>query len=137
MDNEIDAEPVLTLRPFNELINGHYVGKTFVKATKEETNAGEKLLALVMGKKAKPLTEDEKNLVIRKEERFKVKAGFFERLASYCKSADQVLTVLQVITPTHFVSHMKFGVSDTPEHRHSRLIVEAANILGVEARKAA
>ena len=137
VNNEVDAEPVVSLRPFNELVNGHYVGKQFVKATQEEQAAGEKLLAMVMGQKVKPLTEDERDLVIRKEDKTKIKGGFFERLASYCESSDEVLSILRVITPTHFVSHMKFGVSDTPEERQSRLIDEAADILGVQDIKAA
>lgn len=140
IDAEIDGSPVVRLRPFGELVDGHYEGegknKTFVEATAEEKAVGQKLLEFVSGTNSDPLTEDERAIAIRIEERIKVKEGFMQRLKGYCQTEDIVKGVLKVITPTHFVSHMKFGISDTPEHRQTRLKAEASEIVGkAEERK--
>jgi hypothetical protein len=136
-ENEIDANPIVSLRPFNELVNGHYEGegktRTFVEATEAEKAAGQKLLQFVLGQTADPLTDEEKDLVVRQEESIKVKANFLQRLKLYCENATQVKGILKVIQPVHYVSHMKFGISDTPEDRQHRLVAAAANVLGQAA----
>lgn len=134
IDAEIDGSPVVRLRPFGELVDGHYEGegknKTFVESTAEEKAIGQKLLEFVTGAASAPLTEDERAIAVRIEERIKVKEGFMQRLKGYCNSEDVVKCVLKVITPTHFVSHMKLGISDTPEQRQNRLKAIAAEIVG-------
>jgi hypothetical protein len=144
VEGEIDAAPVVTLRPFGELVNGHYEGegknKTFVEASDAEKAVGQKLLEFVTGTSAEPLTEDERNIAVRIVENIKVKEGFLQRLKGYCATKDVLRGVLKVITPVHFVSHMKLGVSDTPEQRQARLKLIAADLIGSEtvaAKKAA
>jgi hypothetical protein len=139
--NEIDAEPLVTLRPFGELVNGHYEGqgknRTFVEATATEKAVGQKLLEFVSGIGGDPLSDEERALVVQVQENVKVKEGFLARL----KTQDQVVAVLKVITPVHFVSHMKYGISDTPEQRQERLKEIADDLIGYaaeeELRKAA
>jgi len=142
--NEIDAEPLVTLRPFGELVNGHYEGqgknRTFVEATEVEKAIGQKLLQYVSGIESEPLTDEERALVVQVQENVKVKEGFLARLKVYCKTQEQVVAVLKVITPVHFVSHMKYGASDTPEQRQERLKEIADDLIGYaveEVRKAA
>jgi hypothetical protein len=131
VENEIDATPETSIRPFNELAVGHYEGKEFVAATEAEQTAAQKIMLFVTGEPSDPLTSDEMQLVIRKVDKVKVKDGFFERLKSYCETVEQLTGVLRVITPTNFVSHMKFAVSDTPEVRQERLVEAASRLLGV------
>ena len=134
---EIDAEPLVALRPFNELVNGHYEGegknKTFVEATEQEKATGQKLLQFAMGMPSEPLTEAEKDIALRYEDRIKVKEGFLQRLRGYCKSEAILRGVLRVITPVHFVSHMKYGISDTPEEKQRRLVGIATELVTGQA----
>lgn len=126
VSQEVDTNPQTMLRPFNELVNGHYEGKQFVEATEKEQAIAAKLLNFVMN----DLTEDERNTVVRKVENTKVKDGFLERLPGYVDSVSDVRNVLNVIQPVHFVSHIKFGVNDTPEEKVERLTHEAGRIIG-------
>ena len=87
VEKEVDTTPQTMLRPFNELVVGHYVEKEFVAATEQEQSVATKLLAFVMGQEAEPLTEEEKDLVILNKESVKVKGGFLSRLKGYCKTA--------------------------------------------------
>jgi hypothetical protein len=122
---EVDASPQTYLRPFNELVNGHYEGKVFVEATDTEKEIATKLLKFVM-----ELTEEERNAVIRQQENVKVKDGFLERLKGYVKTVEQAQAVLKVIQPVYFTSHIKFGVSDTPDEVVTRLTEECGRIIG-------
>jgi len=134
VENEIDVEPVTTLRPFDELVNGHYQGmgknRTFVEATEKEKAVGTKLLSFVLGQPAEPFTDDEREVAVVSKENIKPKPGFMQRICNYASSVDEIKAIFMVISPTHFVSHMKFAISDTPEQRQTRLIEEAARILG-------
>ena len=136
IDNEIDCSPVVSLRPFGELVDGHYEGegknRTFVEASAEEKAVGQKLLEFVTGTSTKPLSEEDRAIAVRIEERIKPKEGFLQRLKGYCSSLDILKGIFKVITPTHFVSHMKLGISDTPEHRQTRLKFIAADIIGTD-----
>lgn len=134
VEKEIDTTPVVTLRPFNELVNGHYEGegknRTFVDATDKEKTVGQKLLEFVTGTSAEPLTEEERDIVLVHEENVKAKTGFLQRLKGYCANVDVLKGVLKVVTPTHFISHMKLGISDTPEERQQRLKGIAVELIG-------
>jgi hypothetical protein len=135
-DNEIDCTPLTTLRPFNELVLGHYEGKDFVPATPQEEAVATKLLQFVQGVKAVPLTDAERDLVLVHQDQMKVKPGFFDRVRGYCKTVDELRGVFGVITPVHFLSHAKFAVSDNPQERHDRLVEAVGTFLG-EAEEAA
>jgi hypothetical protein len=133
VQNEVDCKPETSIRPLSELVEGHYENKEWIEATPEEQEAGRKLLAFVLGQPGETLTEAEMELVIRHIEKCKVKAGFLERVKCYCQTVEQVKAILHVICPVHFVSHCKFAVSDTPEERQARLVLEANRILGTAA----
>jgi hypothetical protein len=128
VDAEIDASNSVSLRPFNEMVVGRYVGKEFVEASDAEKVAAEKVMNLVMGNAAEPLTKEERLLVTVVKESIKIKDGFLQRLKLYCKDETEVKLVLKVISPVHFVSHIKVGVNDTPEERVNRLIGYATEI---------
>lgn len=138
-DTEIDCTPLTTLRPFNELVLGHYEGKDFVPATEAEEAVAKKLLTFVQGSKATPLTDAERDLVLVHQDQMKVKPGFFDRVKSYCKSAAELKGVFEVITPTHFLSHAKFAVADNPQERQDRLVELFGDFMGEadELREAA
>ena len=128
IDGEIDARPIVMLRSFSELVEGHYESKTFVEASDKEKEIGEKLLQFVLDNSSTPLTEDERAIAVRQQDKIKVKDGFLQRLRQYCSSLDEVNAVLKVITPVHYVSHVKVGKSDTPEQLNQRLATEAYNL---------
>lgn len=129
-DTEIDCTPLTTLRPFNELVLGHYEGKDFVPATEAEEAVAKKLLTFVQGSKAVPLTDEERDLVLVHQDQMKVKPGFFDRVKGYCKTVEELKEVFGVITPVHFLSHAKFAVADTPQERQDRLVEAVGNFLG-------
>lgn len=129
-DNEIDGRPVVMLRPFSELVNGHYEDKSFVESTQQEKDIGEKLLRFVFGEKPDPLTDQEKDLAVFQQENIKVKDGFLQRLRLYCDTLDQLKGVLRVISPVHYVSHIKVGISDTPERLNERLAAKSSEFFG-------
>lgn len=129
-EKEMDCTPRTTLRPFNELALGHYVNKQFVEATEVEKKVAEKLVNFVTGEKADFLTPEELEVALERVDSIKVKDGFLERLKNYCKDAKEVKAVFKIIAPVHFVSHMKFGISDTPEEKYNRLVDEMKKILG-------
>lgn len=129
VEAEIDTTPRTALRPFNELSIGHYVDKQFVPATDEEKLIAEKLIGFVMGRKVEPLTEREREIVVVKEDRIKVKDGFLARIKLYCVSLAEVKAVFRIITPTNYLSHVQWALADTPEQRISRMIVEFENLV--------
>lgn len=59
-----------------------------------------------------------------------VKAGFYDRVATYCQSKVQLLGVFQVIKPIFSMGFLKFAVSDTETDKTRRKIEAAADILG-------
>lgn len=122
---EVDLKPVHTLRAFNELIFGHYEGKEWQEATDEEKAVGKKLMDFV-----KTLSPDERALVLRSEHQITVKKGVIPRVPGYCRRAADVKSIFRVFTPTHFASHAKMGISDTPTRRAERLGEIARDIIG-------
>lgn len=128
--NEIDTTPLTMLRPFNELVLGHYEGKDFVAATDAEQAAAVKLLNFVQGSWLVGFTDAERDLVLIHQDQMKVKPGFFNRVGQYCQSVEQLRDLFKVVVPVHFLSHAKFGVSDTPAERHQRLTSAVSAILG-------
>jgi hypothetical protein len=129
-DNEIDTTPLTTLRSLNELMIGHYEGQDFVPATQQEQAVAEKLIAFIDGQNATPLTDEERELALVLQDQMKMKPGFFDRVAGYCKSVADLKALFRVITPLDFLSHAKFGISDTSQQRHHRLMAAVADILG-------
>jgi len=129
--NEVDTTPITIIRPLNELVVGHYEGKTFIEATEKEKKVGEKIIGMVMGQTVEPLTDAERSMALVKKDNVKVKDGFLERVRGYVDTVDQLKAVFSVIKPVHFMSRMKFAVSDTPERYNERLVEEFGHLIGV------
>lgn len=105
--NEVVCEDKTTLKPFNDMING---------APVEQELAG-RLMKLLL----ETFTEDERKLMIQPASKIEVKEGFFERLGIYVKDKAEALGAIRVMKPNNFMSHMKLGLSDTPQGRLNRL----------------
>lgn len=116
---EINCQPLTVFKPLNDLKTG----------TPTEQAAADKLIALAMGKATFPLTAEERAVAITKIEVVEVKDGILERIKAYCKDAGQLKRLFKVITPVHFVSHAKFGESDTEEQRTQRLAAESQQLI--------
>lgn len=103
-----------------------------------EKEAGRKLLAYLTAQAdedgtctVEALTPEERALVVKRDPGIKVKAGFYQRVCSYVRSADQLKAVFQVIVPIAYPAHHKYAINDTPEERAGRLVKAAADIIGV------
>ena len=130
VDNEIDFNPVTNTRPLNELVSGHYgENRQWIDATETEKELGERLLNLIL----ENFQPDEINLIVKKQNSIKPKAGFLDRLAGYCESAEDVNNVFKVVKPINFISSVKFGINDDPQAKATRLIEATAEIVGAEA----
>jgi hypothetical protein len=124
----IDEVTITSMRPLNELTNGHYIdGNQFVKATDVEKSAGAKILSYAVAKTiegntdVKPLTPEERKVSILKKSKVVIKDGFMERAVNYCKTIDDLKNLLDVITPVLAVSHMKFALSGSEIDKVERL----------------
>ena len=124
-DENIEIVVENSLRPFNELAQGSWVsgdgGKEFSPSTDVQKSAAKKLLNFVIGKESEPLTSAERVECLVKETRYEVKAGFLDRAAYYCNSANQLRALLTVIKPGEAISHVKFAQSDTEADKNGRL----------------
>lgn len=138
VDNEIVFTPIMGTRDFNELLQGTFgEGREWIPATAEEQAAGRKLVAFFQatanpGEKVEvePLTPAEKALCLRRDSGITVKSGFYDRVATYCQSLDQLMAIFTVIQPIAYPNYAKFAMADTPVERNKRLIEAAADILG-------
>lgn len=116
---EINCQPLTVIRPLNELAVG----------TPIEKSAAEKVIALAMGQPALPFTAEERAVALTKIEVTEVRDGFLERVKLYVKDANQLKMLFKVITPVNFVSHAKYGISDTEEGRVQRLALEGQQLI--------
>jgi hypothetical protein len=105
VENEIRYQPMTVLRPLDELAAG----------TDVEKSAAEKIISLVFGEAADPLTAEERAVSVKKIELVEVKDGILERIKQYCTSAQQLRMLFRVIQPVNFVSHAKFSGDETTE----------------------
>jgi hypothetical protein len=136
-DENIDVEVKTAVRPFNELVNGRWIsgksGKEFVESSDTEKQAAQKLLALITdSQKATPLTNEERAVILTKTTNYVVKGGFMERAALYCKDADELRTLLTVITPQLALSYVKFAAAESEAVRDWMALNAFAQILGIE-----
>lgn len=134
-DNELDFSPVPEVRSPKDLLEGRYGEKReWIESTAEEKEAGNKLVALILwdgtGDAPAALTPDEQALVVQSRSGVTVKAGFYDRVATYCQSKAQLLGVFKVIKPIFSMGFLKFAISDTETDKTRRKIEAAADILG-------
>lgn len=139
VDQELDFNPVVGLRPLTELTQGRYGEKRqYIEATAEEKEAGRKLMLFLTSKPdengeatVQALTPEERSLIIKRDTGIKVKAGFYGRVCNYCHSVEQLKAVFKVVIPIAYPAHQKFGINDSPENRAKRLVNAAADVIGV------
>lgn len=124
-DENIEIVIETGFKPFNEIAKGKWVagegGKDFIPATDIQKAAAVKLLAWAKGESTEFLTPQERMEVLAKDTTYIVKAGFLDRVAHYCHSADELRAILTVIEPGEALSAVKFAASDTPKERHERM----------------
>lgn len=112
---EVTCEDKTTIRPFSELMNG---------APVEQELAG-RVMKLLLDN----FTDQERALILQPSEKVEVKDGFFERLGMYVKDKAECLAAMRVMKPVCFMSHMKLGLSETPQGRLNRLFEYAKSMI--------
>ena len=135
-ENELDFTPVTGVRSFTELLDGRFgANREWVDSTSEEKAAGSKMAALLLwdgnGAAPQPLTPAEQGIVVRRDPGVVVKAGFYDRVALYCTTVDQIKGVFSIIRPVSYPSYCKFAMNDTDTSKLNRKIAAVSDILGV------
>jgi hypothetical protein len=118
--------------PLTELLEGRKVGKEWVNPSSAEQSAATKLIRCIAVGEAPNFTAEElEALVVSTDYKVTVKGGFLQRACTYCDSAEQLKSMLQLIFKP-VISHRgaKVGVNDSLADKHKRLIEEAAEVLG-------
>lgn len=131
---ELMLNPVVGVRPINDLLQGHFTsGREFVAATEVEKSAGRKLAAFLTANDEitlDPLTQEEKSALIHREAGVAVRAGFLERVCSYVHTPEQLMGVFKLLVPVVYPANPKFAVNDSPVKQSERKISAASDILG-------
>lgn len=139
-DENIEIVIEMGLKPLNELAKGKWVsgdgGQEFVPATDVQKAAAAKILKFAQGLAAEALTAQERAEALQKETSYIVKAGFLDRAANYCDSADQLRALLAVIKPGEALSQIKFAAADSGEEKNSRIEAAFHGLLFAEDGKA-
>lgn len=133
--NELVFDPIVGIRSFTELLSGKFIeAREFVESTSEEKIAGQKLVAIIQwdgsGKAPAPLTNDERALIVQRSAQMQVKAGFYDRVATYCQSVDQLMAIFTIVKPTLYPDYAKFAVNDSESEKLERKKDAVAEILG-------
>ena len=136
VDNELIINPVIGVRPLNDLLNGHFEkSREFIPASDIEKSAGLKLASFLTARTEpiiEPLTDEERQVMIDRNDGVSVRTGFLERVCNYARSSIELLAIFKLLQPVVYPSHAKFAVNDNPIEQNNRKISAAANILGVE-----
>lgn len=112
---EVACADKTTLRPFSDMIEGAPI----------EQQLAQRLMQLLMDN----FTDDERQLMLAPVEKYEIKDGFFERLAMYCPSKAEIMACIKVLRPVHFLSHLKLGLSETPQGKLNRLCEYAKDLI--------
>lgn len=135
VDQELDFNPITGFKTLTELMEGSYgAGREWLEATEESKAIGAKFAALLMWNgedpTPEPLTPEEKMEVLERSPGMQVKAGFYDRVASYVQNVEQLMLVFKVIQPIAYPAYPKFAVSDPQTVKAARMITAAEDILG-------
>ncbi len=135
VDEELDFNPIIGFKDLKTILEGSYIaGREWVESSDEEKAAGKKILALFMwngdGDAPESLTAEEKGLLIERSTSMQVKAGFYDRVATYCQTKEQLRGIFSIIQPIIYPASPKFGVNDTETEKTDRKKLAAADILG-------
>jgi hypothetical protein len=104
--NELKITPIIGIRKFTELLEGHAGdGGKWIEASKESKVAGAKLIDFLLSDDTScpqplSLTEKERKLVIEHSLDVAVREGFVERVAGYVTGPDQLAAILMLFAPT-------------------------------------
>jgi hypothetical protein len=136
VDTEIDFSPIQGFRPLNELLQGHYGEKReWIEADEATKEAGRKLIKLLMWngdsrQTPEALTIEEKKLVTSYRSDINVRAGFYDRVSSYCQSVEQLMAIFKLIQPIVYLAYLKYAVQDSEKEKAERLTEVAREIVG-------
>lgn len=137
VDTELLLNPVIGVRPINDLLSGHFSnGREFVPATEVEQSAGRKLAAFLSATgdvKLSPLTPEEKVAIIQRDNGVTVRAGFLDRVTNYVQTPEQLMGIFKLLVPVVYPAQPKFAINDSPVRQSERKIAAAADILGTAA----
>ena len=135
--NELVLNPVIGVRPINDLLNGHFgPNREFIPANDVEKSAGTKLAAFLSARSAstfEPLTDEEKIAMIQRDNGVTVRTGFLERVCNYARSEEELMGIFRLLQPVVYPSHAKFAINDNPVEQSNRKISAASDILGVSS----
>lgn len=137
VDDELDFTPITGIHDFQFLTEGRYgEGREWIESSAEMKNAGSKLAILLawdgdLNCVPQPLTMAERALILKHDTGVKVKAGFYNRVASYAENVDQLLTIFKFIKPVAYPAYPKFATNDTKVDQAERTVKAAADILGL------
>jgi len=133
VENEFDFSPVTGIRSLTELLDGRYgEGREWMESSPEEKSAGAKLAALLMwdgSSDVEPLTPQEKSIVVKQDPGVVVKSGFYDRVATYCETLEQLEAIFSIVKPVCYPSHSKFAINDTETSKTQRKIAAVTDIL--------
>jgi hypothetical protein len=142
VNEELDFTPKKMMRPYNELLEGHYEGdgknRAFKEATEAEKALGNKVLDLLECRDlnqldpTKLLTDEEYNELNREVDSVVVKKGFLQRVCTYARSEAQVVAILKIIKPQPMLSGKKFALASDKEEQLRRKLAVAIDILGIK-----
>lgn len=113
--NEVACADKTTIRPFSEMIEGAPI----------EQQLAQRLMKLLL----ENFTDDERSLMLAPVEKYEIKDGFFERLAMYVPDKAGILACIRVLRPTHFLSHLKIALSDSPQGKIDKLMGWAKDLI--------
>ena len=129
---ELQLDDEVGIRNFNDLMTGHKEATTWVDASDQEQELGQRLMDYIV---SDAFTDEERQVILSSKDKCKVRdgEGFLHRIAHRAKTKQQLEAFLKhFVTPVHFPSHAKFAINDTSEARNRRMVNEAAGILGVD-----
>ncbi len=130
VENELDFSPFVGIR-LEEMVRGHKVADGWIEATEAEQALATKIMQWYNGDgTVKPPTPEEQQLGLEVKPNCRVKSGFLERVAGYAQTKEQLSAIFKVIAPVAFAKGGKFGISDSLDEKNTRLLQEAAKILG-------
>jgi hypothetical protein len=133
VENEFDFMPQVDIH-LTELLHGKKDGKSWREPSTVEKTAATKVINFISGVKTDSLTDEERAvLTVTTMTKVTCKSGgFLERAAGYCTTFEQLKNLITIVMhPVMSHRGAKFGISESLDERNSRLISEAAGILGV------
>ena len=135
VEEELDFDPAVGVKTLTELLQGKYIeGREYVESTQLEKQAGAKLAAFLQYSEGddapEAMTDEEKAAAVQHTSGMVIKAGFYDRLATYCRNVDEVMGVFSIFKPVIYANYAKFCVNGTAADKVGRLATVAEEIIG-------